>query len=168
MPDRGADGAYTYMVPGSANEWDTFQQQTYQCYIHPYYTLVKWDARHTDPINAQTYYPMTYMNKTDGFEEYICLNNDDFIDPDSCNHNSIVPTEAYYTALYDSLAVSDENYIQYITRYVAVGCKDCATGYIPIVNYDDVFGIYHQECISKNNYDWESANVPCEKLGQSQ
>ena len=26
MPDRGADGAYTYMVPNSANEWDTFQQ----------------------------------------------------------------------------------------------------------------------------------------------
>ena len=75
-----------------------------------------------------TYHPIAYYNRTDTISEVMCVGLDDFIDPDYCNHATLVPTEEYYDSMTTSLYI---------------GCNDCRSNSYPSVLFDYSFGFYY-------------------------
>ena len=76
--------AYTYMDPTTVTQ-DELASGTYQCYIHWHYINNPFETDAYAYINTKTYYPTKYTNKTDGFEETLCVNFDDWIDTSTCS-----------------------------------------------------------------------------------
>ena len=71
--------------------------QEYQCYISPYYIdspqATAW------AVSDRVYHPLKYFNQTDGIEETLCVDLYETIDNSTCNHATVVPTQAYIDSL---------------------------------------------------------------------
>ena len=150
--------AYTYMNPATVTQ-DEFASGTYQCYYHYGYGVNDTLTY----INTLSYYPQTYLNKTDGFTEKLCVRFDDWIDPETCSQTGVTPTQTYIDTL-----TADENAIQSTVINMSVGCNYCETNFIPHIIFDETFGLFIQECQRKDVYDYTKADVPCANLGYIQ
>lgn len=153
------DNQYEYLNPDTANQ-DDFEGQEYQCFISPYYAGILpsvWQQ------SDRVYYPVSYYNMTDGIRETLCIRLEDYVDSQSCNHATVVPSQDYINSL-----TLDSQAVQSLVIPGTVGCNDCATNYIAQVEYDDAFGLYYQRCANSNEFDFEEQYTPCEDLGYIQ
>ena len=92
--------AFEYLNPTPSDFGpDEMVAQEYQCHISPYYENLADYAVVFATMSTKTYYPLRYMNNTDTIDEVLCVALSDYIEEKSCNHNTVVPDQAYYDSL---------------------------------------------------------------------